>query len=116
MSFWKQEPPKPTEALRNFDPIRESIPIAFATSSTLAPVFSQSSDMALIEDTRCARKALAVNLDNSEDQRLVVRILSRPTHLAYIFTKASIASGCSPPISTRSARSEERRVGEECAR
>ena len=24
MSFWKQEPPKPTEAFRNFAPMRES--------------------------------------------------------------------------------------------
>ncbi len=26
--LWKQEPPKPTEALRNFGPMRESLPIA----------------------------------------------------------------------------------------
>jgi hypothetical protein len=31
MSFWKHEPPKPTEALRNLGPMRESMPIACAT-------------------------------------------------------------------------------------
>jgi hypothetical protein len=61
MSFLKQDPPKPTEAFKNFGPIRESIPIALATSSTSAPVASQSSEMELIEETRWARKALAVS-------------------------------------------------------
>ncbi len=82
MSFWKQEPPKPTEAFRNFGPILLSIPIALATSFTSAPVFSQSSDIALIEDILCAKKALAVSLDNSEDQTFVVKILSTGTQLA----------------------------------
>ena len=31
MSFWKQEPPKPTDALRNLGPMRESVPIACDT-------------------------------------------------------------------------------------
>ena len=31
MSFWKQDPPKPTDALRNFGPMRESVPIACDT-------------------------------------------------------------------------------------
>ena len=50
--------------------------MARATSSTSAPVASQSAEIALMLDIRWARKALAVNLDNSEDQRLVVIILS----------------------------------------
>ena len=79
MSFWKQEPPKPTEAFRNFAPMRLSIPMALATSLTLAPVFSHSSDKALIEDILCAKKALAVNFDNSEDHTLVVNIFSGET-------------------------------------
>ena len=37
MSFWKQEPPKPTEAIRNLFPIRVSAPIAEATWLTSAP-------------------------------------------------------------------------------
>ena len=37
MSFWKQEPPKPTEAIRNLFPIRLSAPIAEATWLTSAP-------------------------------------------------------------------------------
>ena len=82
MSFWKQEPPKPTEALRNFEPIRESLPMALATSSTSAPVASQSAEMELMEEMRWARKALATSLESSEDQRLVVMIRSRGTQLA----------------------------------
>ena len=73
---------KPTEDLRNFGPIRLSVPMACATSSTLAPVASQSAEIALIEEIRWARNALAVSLDNSEDQRLVVIIFSRGTQEA----------------------------------
>ena len=67
--------------------MRLSIPIARATSVTSAPVFSHNSDSALIEEIRCAKKALAVNLDNSEDQTLVVKILSLGTQFAYTSTK-----------------------------
>src|SRR6187402_104625 len=91
MSFWKQEPPNPTDAFRNFGPIRESIPMAFATSLTSAPVFSHNSESALMEETRCAKKALAVSFDNSDDQTLVVNILSGLTQLAYTFANALIA-------------------------
>ncbi len=35
-----------------------------------------------MEETRCAKKALAVNFDNSDDQTLVVKILSVETQLA----------------------------------
>ena len=78
----KQDPPKPTEAFKNFGPIRESIPIALDTSSTSAPVASQSSEMELMEDTRCAKNAFAVSLLSSEDQRFVVKIFSSGTHAA----------------------------------
>ena len=81
-SFWKQEPPKPTEACRNFGPIRESVPTTAATSATSAPVCSQSAERELMEEMRCAKKAFAASLDNSADQRPVVRIFSGATHVA----------------------------------
>ena len=56
--------------------------MARATSLTSAPVFSHNSDMAFIDETRCAKKAFAVNFDNSDDQTLVVKILSSETQLA----------------------------------
>src|SRR5690606_27520109 len=86
----------------NLEPIRESWPIAFATSSTLAPVTSHNSEIELIDETRCAKKAFATSLDNSDDHKLVVKIRSRGTQLAYIFTNAAMASSFSPPINTRS--------------
>ena len=44
MSFWKQDPPKPTEALRNLGPIRLSVPIACDTCiGTLVDVHITSS-------------------------------------------------------------------------
>ena len=79
ISFWKQDPPKPTEACRNLGPILESIPIAFATSDTFAPVASQRADKELIEDIRCAKKAFAVSLDSSDDHKLVVNMFSLAT-------------------------------------
>src|SRR6185436_9413526 len=95
MSFWKHEPPKPTDALRNFGPMRESLPIALATSSTSAPVASQRPEIELIDEMRCARKALATSFDNSDDQRLVVMMRSRGTQCAYTSTSVWIAF--SPP-------------------
>src|SRR5882762_1120332 len=71
MSFWKHEPPKPTDAFRNFGPMRESLPIAFATSSTSAPVASQSAEIELIDEMRCARNALATSFESSDDHRFV---------------------------------------------
>ena len=82
MSFWKHEPPKPTEERRNLGPMRESAPMARATSSTSAPVASQRAEMELIEEIRCARKALATSLESSDDHRLVVRMRSRGTQWA----------------------------------
>src|SRR5438045_8296209 len=106
MSFWKQEPPKPTDDLRNFGPIRLSLPIALATSSTSAPVASHNAEIELIDEIRCARNALATSLDSSEDHKLVVKIRSRGTQRAYTstrdFTAASPSVVRSPPIRTRS--------------
>ena len=45
----KQLPPKPGPDCRNLDPILESLPIAFATSFTSAPVTSQIADIEFIE-------------------------------------------------------------------
>lgn len=52
-------PPKPTEALRNLEPIRVSRPQAYATSSISAPVASQIAERALMEEIRWASRALA---------------------------------------------------------
>ena len=74
MSFWKQEPPKPTELWRNFGPIRESVPIALETSSISAPVSSHKAEIELMLEIRCARNALAVSFDNSDDQETVTKV------------------------------------------
>lgn len=49
----------PTDAFRNLFPILVSVPTAFATSDTLAPVTSQTADRELILDILWARNALA---------------------------------------------------------
>lgn len=49
----------PTDACRNFDPIRESKPTARATSEMSAPVASHTGDSELILDILCARNAFA---------------------------------------------------------
>jgi hypothetical protein len=82
MSFWKHEPPKPTDALRNLAPMRESVPIERATCVMSAPVASQSAEKALIEEMRCASIALAASLESSADQRLVQRMRSLGTQCA----------------------------------
>mmetsp|Transcript_28166 Transcript_28166/g.79999 ORF Transcript_28166/g.79999 Transcript_28166/m.79999 type:complete len:205 (+) Transcript_28166:1510-2124(+) len=106
MSFWKQEPPKPTEAPKNFGPILESLPMARETSATSAPVFSQSWEMELMLLTRWASIALATNFDSSELHKFVVKILSRGTQFAYTSTKTCAAARPSdvvgPPMRTRS--------------
>ena len=90
--------------------MRESAPMAKATSSTSASVASQRAEILLMEEILCARKALATSFDNSEDQRLVVKIRSRGTHCAYRSTStctASRPSGVdSPPIRIRSGFSK----------
>merc|ERR1712168_830128 len=73
-SFWKHEPPKPTDALRNFEPSRLSLPMAFATWSTSAPVASQMAEIAFIELILCAKKAFAASFDSSLDQVFVLMI------------------------------------------
>src|SRR3954464_15859362 len=99
MSFWKHDPPKPTDAFRNFGPIRESLPIAFATSSTSAPVASHNAEIELIDEIRCARNALATSLDSSDDQRFVVMMRSRGTQCAYTSASTLIAAS---PVGVRS--------------
>jgi hypothetical protein len=56
--FENSFPPKPTDAFKNLEPIRLSLPTAADTSSTSAPVASQSADMLFMELIRCAKKAL----------------------------------------------------------
>uniref|UniRef100_A0A8W7PYL8 Uncharacterized protein n=1 Tax=Anopheles coluzzii TaxID=1518534 RepID=A0A8W7PYL8_ANOCL len=70
MSFWKQLPPNPTDACRNFGPMRLSSPTARATSDTSAPVASHTADSELMEEMRWARNAFAASLDSSELQLL----------------------------------------------
>ena len=80
MSFWKHEPPKPTDALRNLGPMRVSTPMACETSDTEAPVASHSAEIELIDEMRCARNAFAVSFVSSADHRLVVSTCSVGTH------------------------------------
>ena len=75
MSFLKQLPPNPGPESKNFFPILLSLPIASATSWILAPVDSHNAEIELIEEILWAKKAFAVNLESSELQRLVFRIL-----------------------------------------
>lgn len=49
----------PRLAVRNFGPILESLPMAFETSDTSAPVASQMADMELMLEMRWARNAFA---------------------------------------------------------
>ena len=52
---------------RNLGPILESLPIAWATSDTSAPVASHTADMLLMLEIRWARNALAASLLSSLD-------------------------------------------------
>ena len=63
-SFGKQLPPKPSDALRNRRPMRSSMPIPVATSSTFAPVASQMAATALMYEIFIARNELAACLIN----------------------------------------------------
>ena len=56
------------------------MPMALATSSMEAPVSSQSADKLLMDEIRCANIAFEANLESSEDQTLVVMILSSGIH------------------------------------
>ena len=62
--------------------MRESVPIARATSRTSAPVASQKAAMLLIELIRWARNAFAVSLESSLLQRLVRKMRSSGTQWA----------------------------------
>jgi hypothetical protein len=53
------------------------MPTALATLDTSAPVFSHSAEIALMEDIRWARKALATSQDNLIQARLVNRQMIR---------------------------------------
>jgi len=77
----KQEPPKPTLALRNLGPRRLSRPIARDTSATSASVFSHSAETAFMEDILWARKALATSFESSLLHMLLSMIFSRGTQL-----------------------------------
>ena len=130
MSFWKQDPPKPTEAFRNLLPMRVSVPMACATCKmegvgdtitsppsrcclprcasedgtdpplapptccTSAPVVSHSAEMALMDEMRCARKALAVSLASSADHRLAVS--TRSDGIQFSYTAFSVAMALRP--------------------
>lgn len=89
ISFWKQEPPKPTDAWRNLEPIRESSPTARATSDTSAPVASHTADREFILDIRCARKAFA-----ALNQRICISQYSLFVIIIYYF----IFLGSSPNL------------------
>ncbi|GMR43459.1 hypothetical protein PMAYCL1PPCAC_13654, partial [Pristionchus mayeri] len=105
-SFWKQLPPKPTDAFRNLLPILESNPTACATSLTSAPVASHMAETELMLDILWARNALATSLLSSLLHVFVVMIRSRGTHEEYTSTWAATAffpsSLSSPPMRTRS--------------
>ena len=92
ISFWKHEPPKPTEAFKNLEPIRVSVPMACETCWTSAPVASQSALMALMEEMRCAKNAFAASFESSADHKLAVRMFSFGTQLEYTPTSASTAA------------------------
>eukprot|EP01139_Manchomonas_bermudensis_P014343 Amastigsp_a508395_1463.p3 type:complete len:185 gc:universal Amastigsp_a508395_1463:593-1147(+) len=106
MSFWKHEPPKPTEALRNLAPTRESSPTARATCWTSAPVASQMAEIELMLEMRCARNALAVSLESSDDHTFENMMRSRGTHSPYSDASSSAAAWpageSSQPMRTRS--------------
>ena len=71
MSLGRQPPPKPSPALRNLRPIRSSTPIASARWVTSAPVTSQSSAMALMNEIFVARNEFAATLTSSAVARSV---------------------------------------------
>lgn len=106
MSFWKHDPPNPTDGIRKFEPIRWSLLMTFRIYITSAPLSSHSAVIEFIEEIRCAKKALATNFDNSLDHTLAVKIRSLDTQCAYTFTNTSMSCAFSPPMSTRSGFSK----------
>jgi hypothetical protein len=63
----------PILAFKNLFPIRESSPTAFATSLTDAPVASQTAEMVLILEIRCAKNALATYKHQSSSQLNLIK-------------------------------------------
>ena len=78
MSFGKQEPPKPSPALRKRSPIRGSSPIPRATSVTSAPSSSQTLAISLMKLILVARKAFEASLIISALERSV-RTIGAPS-------------------------------------
>ena len=64
-SLWKQEPPIPGPGFKNKGDILLSIPMALAISVTLAPVFSQISQISLINPILIFKNVLDEYLINS---------------------------------------------------
>ena len=82
MSFLKQLPPNPGPLFKKYLPILLSIPTAKATSLMWAPVASHKAEIVFIELILWAKNALAINFDNSELHKSVVKTLFLSTQLA----------------------------------
>ena len=63
----------------------------FDSSCTFAPVASQIADIALIDETRCAKNAFAASFESSDDHVFVIRILSFGTQCSYTADSAAVA-------------------------
>ena len=66
---------------------------------------SQSAEMELTEDMRCASMALAVSLDSSADHRLVHRMRSLGTQCSYTLRAAGEGSNGAPTSMRRAGLS-----------
>ena len=71
MSLGRQPPPNPSPGLRKRPPIRSSCASAVARSDTSAPVTSQISAIALMNEILVARNELAATLTSSDVARSV---------------------------------------------
>lgn len=80
ISFLKQLPPKPTELFRNLSPILVSAAMHLLTSLISESYSSHNMAMLLIDETLCARKQLAANLESSAEALLVKIILYFPAY------------------------------------
>src|ERR1051326_3491410 len=121
MSFAKQLPPQPRPGLRNFDPIRESMPMPDITSVASAPTRSQMLAISLANPIFIARNALAAYLIISAEVSEVASSGTdtiddgRATHGGGVKLCATIGSynsritlsvAASPPTTMRSGYSE----------
>ena len=104
-----QLPPNPTPACRNFGPMRSSSPMPLATSTTSAPVSSQTLAISLMKEIFVARKALAASLTISAEAMSVRTSAPVPAPPCsalssgrYRSTTASPAQSPSSPTTTRS--------------